>query len=496
METISLMDPRHSRRQNMTLFVGYALVGCAVTLLSVILLLMAIGYGYKNGQVIQSGLVFVSSVPRPAQIYINGKRYKNDTNTRLLLPAGTYNFSLHRAGYRDWQRSIDVVGLQVQSFTYPFLFPTSLTSSTFHDYAGQPAFVSQSSDHRWLLVSSIADPSSIDVYDLSAPKKPPIVIAIPAGILTAGKVQTFQQVAWADDSTHLLLKHEFDNKVEYVLINRANPAATINLTKTLNLSDTDNDVRLDDNRYDHYLVLDNTSHVLFKASLTVPALTPYITGVLTYDAYGGTDVLYVSPNEADKAKVNIDLFDGTKSYLIRQSAVSTTYLLALSAYQGDLYAAVSDSNEKAGFIYQNPIAQITNPQLGVAIPVRVLSIKSPNYVSFSVSGQYAFFENKTDFASYDVESQQRYLYSSTAPIDQPQVHASWMDGARLQYVSQGQLVVFDFDGMNRQTLVSSDAHYLPIYDANYKTLYTFVPAVANKSHALLTATSLRAPADQ
>jgi len=136
METIKLMNPKHRRRQNITLFVGYALVGCAIMLVSIILLFIAFGFGYRNGQVIQSGLVFVSSLPRPAQIFIDGTRYKDVTHTRLILPAGTYNFYLHRSGYRDWQRSVEVMGGQVESYTSPFLFPAALTSSTLHDYAG------------------------------------------------------------------------------------------------------------------------------------------------------------------------------------------------------------------------------------------------------------------------------------------------------------------------------------------------------------------------
>jgi hypothetical protein len=496
METINLMDPRHRRRQNISLFVGYALVGCVIMLLSIILLFIAFGFGYKNGQVIQSGLLFISSLPRPAQIYIDGKRYKDTTNTRLILQAGTYNFSLARNGYRDWRRSIDVIGGQVESYTYPFLFPSSLTTNTWQDYVGRPALTTQSPDQRWLLVSRPASFTALDEYDLNSPKKAPVPLALPASLYEAGSVQSLLPVAWAGDNTHLLLKHIYDGKTEYVLINRTAPELSVNITKTLALSQTGTDLRLDSGQFDRYLVLDTVTERLSRARLTVPGLQPYINNVLTYDAAGDNLVLYATPDTSDTSKVLIDLYDGNHTYTLRQVRAGSTYLLALASYQGDNYAAVSASNENVAFIYRNPISQIVNRQLGVAVPVRVLNIKAPNSVSFSAGGQYVVFENGSAFAVYDVDNQQRYSYTVPSGLDSPQTRATWMDGARLQYVSQGQLVVFDYDGQNRETIVSADPAYIPSYDSSYKTLYALVSAAADKSHELLTSTPLRTPADQ
>jgi hypothetical protein len=65
-----------------------------------------------------------------------------------------------------------------------------------------------------------------------------------------------------------------------------------------------------------------------------------------------------------------------------------------------------------------------------------------------------------------------------------------MDGAHLDYVSSGKLEVFDYDGLNRQTLVPSAPQYLPYFDQSYKFLYALAPSTADKTHELLTSTSL------
>jgi len=70
-----------------------------------------------------------------------------------------------------------------------------------------------------------------------------------------------------------------------------------------------------------------------------------------------------------------------------------------------------------------------------------------------------------------------------------------MDGAQLIYVSQGQIVSFDYDGNNRQVLVSADPSYLPYFDPNYKYLLTLVRSTADPAQELLTSTPLRIPAD-
>jgi len=305
-----------------------------------------------------------------------------------------------------------------------------------------------------------------------------------------------QLVSWASDNTHILLNYGYRGKTEYILLDRTDPAASINLSANLALPAVSEEVRLDDSRYDHYLALNTATRLLSRVSLSTPVLQPYVSNVLTYDAIGGTSVLYATPDTADTSKVAIELFDGTKSYLIRRAPAKTTYLLALSSYQGDLYAAVSASSENAAFVYENPVSQLTNAQLGVAVPVRVLNIKAPDYVTFSTGGQYVVFEHGSDFAAYDAESEQRFQYTMHDALDTSQLHASWVDGARLQYISGNQLQVFDYDGQNHQTLVTADARYLPAYDASYKTLYTFMPAVSDKSHELLTTTPLRIAADQ
>jgi hypothetical protein len=58
------LDPSKERAQTIRLIIGYILIGVAILIATLILLYQAYGFGInKEGQVIQSGLVFMSSQP-------------------------------------------------------------------------------------------------------------------------------------------------------------------------------------------------------------------------------------------------------------------------------------------------------------------------------------------------------------------------------------------------------------------------------------------------
>jgi hypothetical protein len=275
----------------------------------------------------------------------------------------------------------------------------------------------------------------------------------------------------------------------------SSPAQSINLTKLLTLPTSGIDLQLSNEQSDQYLVLNTTTHTLYKASQSTPQLQTYMTKVLAYKSYNTNTLLYVTPDIDKSSQVDIDIYDGSNSYTIRHEAANTTYLLNLTTYNGNLYVATAASSENMAYIYEDPVSEITNQQIGIAVPIEAFHITAPNYLSFSNNAQYILFENGIHLAVYDAENTQGFTYTAPSSLDSPQTHAIWMDGAQLIYVSKGQIVSFDYDGNNRQALVSADPQYIPYFDPNYKYLLTLVRSTADPSQELLTSTPLRIPAD-
>ncbi len=490
------LDAKKQFREHVVLIIGYILVALAITIATLVLVYQAYGFGLaKNGTVIQNGLVFFSSQPNPASIYINGVLNANTTNTRLELPSGIYNVKITRTGYRDWQRTITFDAGAVEHVDYPFLFPNTLTTKKIQTYNSPPGLVTQSPDRRWLLVEQPNSIANFDLYDLKDPAHPVLTtFTLPANLLSKATTgEDWQLDSWADDNQHVLLTHQYDGKNEFVLVDRANPSQSVNLNNALGTNPTE--LTLDNKKYDQYYLYNNTPDgALETATLeTGTTLTPYLQDVLAYQSYGNNTMLYVTSDGAPSGKVLLKLQSGNQTITIRSLPVSPTYLVNLTEYSGVLYVAAGATSDSQVYIYQDPLGQFTNQQ-GTIVPSQVLTVSQPNYLSFSNSAQFIVDENGSSFGVYDIQNQKAYSYTAPLALDSPQLHASWMDGDRLVYASDGKLIVFDYDGKNQQTLMNVSASYLPAFSANYNYVFSMGPnPTAGKLN--LDRTPLLIPAD-
>ena len=478
------LDPRKRRRHTILLFIGYGLISIAIVIATFVLLYQTDGFGIdKKGIVIQNGLVFVSSQPRPADVLINGKVQSSRTNTRLALPEAIYDLKIQRSGYQDWQRQITVEGGQVVHYDYPFLIPKSIKSTSLVTYDQAPTIFSQSPDKRWLLVGQPAEFTSFDLYDLKNPTKAPTVITLPETVITAAKSsQSWQIPEWADDSQHLVLQHQFDNSAEYILLDRQAPEQSVNLSQALALKGQK--LALMDRKFDRYYLHDTTTLQLSQATLKNPVLTEVLSSVLTYKAYGTNTILYATATGASEGKVRVELKVNDRNYTIRSLSAGTTYVLDITKYNNTFYVVAGATSEDKVYVYRDPAGQIGANYFSTPTPLQVLRVSKPNFVGFSSSAQYIVAENGAQFSVYDIEYKRSYNYVAKQIIDTPQLHATWMDGNRLSYVSQGQQVIFDYDYQNVHILGKADPTFKPIFAPDYKYSYTVSPS-ANSSAAVL-----------
>ena len=503
---MDFLDPKKHKAHERRLLVGYMLVGIAILLAVTVLLYLTYGFTLKQGKIVQNGLIFVSSNPGDANVYLNGER-KDNTNTRLTMEAGTYTMRLAREGYRDWQRGVTIAGGDVLHVDYPFLVPTRLTTDKVADYAAAPALNLQSPDRRWLLVQSPGKLADFDMYDLKDPKQiaaNKTRVTLPAGLLTsASGPESLKLVEWSNNNVHVMLRHVYDGtKAEYILVDRKTPAKSVNLTNELQLAPT-MELTLQNKRYDHYFVHNTADGSLATNTLSESALKPLLKNVVAYKSYGDDTILYATTSEAKKGFTNINIYLDDKAYTIRSVAKSKKYLLELSRYSDSWYAVVGSSTEGRVYVYENPADSLDERPSRVPVPVNILKVAAASRVSFSANSQFVAAENGQHFAVYDIENDKAYTYTIDDVLDRPQTYATWMDSSRLQLVSKGKVVIFDYDNTNRQELVTSLPSYKPYFDSGYRYLYAFskrsAEAAGEKNAAAgteFTQTSMRTSADQ
>ena len=485
---MDFFDPQKQKRHAIRLAVGYAVIGVMLTMATTILLYRAYGFGLdKNGQVIQNGLVFVSSQPSGSEVYLNGAKYKSKTNARMDLPSGQYLMEIKRDGYRNWKRAMTVEGGSVERFDYPVLFPAQLTTTVTKQYAAAPGLNTESLDRRWLLVAT-PTANEFDIFDMDAKELKPQAITVPTDILAAGSTTTgWQLVEWSKDNKHVLLGRSFDKLgqpgAEYILLDRENPALSQNLTVAFGFSPTK--IELRDQAYDQYYLFDQNSGQVFTANLKQPTPQPYLSDVLAFTSEKDT-VAYATAKDAPVGKILIDIrVKDSPALAVRQVPAGSTYLLDMAVYSGNLYLAAGASAENRVFLYQDPIGELKARPKEALVPVQILKVDNPNYVTFSTNKRIVMAENADRFAVYDAETDRGYVYQVPAPMDAPQTHALWMDGFHLAYVSGGKAVAFDYDGTNLQALAPAVPGHLPVFDRNYRYMYTINASNAVTSTALL-----------
>jgi hypothetical protein len=496
---MDFLDPRRMRRHSIMLFVGYGLIGIAIVATALILLYQSSGYGInKDGEVIQNGLVFAASTPNAAQIYIDGQQNSFQTNKRLFLIAGDYQFQYKKAGYSTWSHAVSVRGGQVSRPDYAFLFPTKLDTAKLTSYAQAPLLTTQSPDRRWLLVMLADGSKTLSLYDLKDLTQAPVSLTLPATVATAGTNEKWELVEWSNDNQHVLLRHAYNQTAEFILVDRSDVTQSVNLNKTLAVNPTE--IKLRDKKYDQYYLYDAAALTLQTATLNQSAPLAYLDHVLAYKSYGSDKMLYVTdvvkqttPTDTRRAVL---LADGDQTYQIRRIPAGNKYLLDMAGYSGDTFIAAGVDTENKVIVYKNPVDQIKDNNIGVAVQVATLKVATPNYISFSFNARYIVVENAAQFAIYDAEDAKVYGYTVSKQLDAQAAHATWMDGNRLTYPSGGKLYVFDADHKNSLGLMNVAGGYQPAFTPDYKRVLTIAPSATTAGQHDLQRTWLRTTPDR
>jgi hypothetical protein len=503
---MEFLDPKYQRAHLIRLIIGYILVGTALILTTTILLYRARGYDIgSDGKVIQNGLVFVSSRPDGASIYIDGKRRAETTNARLLMASGQYTFELRQDGYRPWKRAIAVEGGSVMRYDYPALFPTKLTTSTVAQYDVQPPLTTQSPDRRWMLIQRPNDAAAFDMYDLRNPEEASKTVAVPQSLLTLRTgLQRWSVVEWANDNKHVLMQHTATvdgvATTEYLLFNRDVPAESVNLTTTLGATPTA--IELRDKKFDKYYLYDAEAQTLSRATLDAPQPRVFLQKIVGFKSHGDDRVLYATTQGAAEGKAIIKLREGDTTYTIRQVAVSEQYMLDIASYDSAWYVIAGSPAENRTYVYKDPVATLRDDKKPPLVPVQVLKAPAASEVAFSDNARFIMVQGGQQIAVYDAENDRGYAYTLPSPIDSPQEHVTWMDGHRMMAVVAGKVRVFDFDNANSETLVNASPAFVPYFDRDYEFLYTVAPQTVKaedgteSTRYVLTSTPLLTPEDQ
>jgi hypothetical protein len=470
---MDFLDPRKRRHYHIRLIIGYILVAIVIGLGTVIIVYGANGYGIntKTGQIVQNGLLFADSQPGGAEIYLNNSDQHAATSARLVLPAGNYTLSLKKTGYKDWTRSFILSEQSIGRYVYPFLFPVKPVVTNLKTYDSQPGLITQSPDHKWLLVqnnTASAKTLVFDQYDTTTlDKTTPDVstVSVPADILSGFSAgSSFSEVEWSTDNVHVLLQHNFTGGSEFIIFDRDKPDQSLNVNKLFGINPSQ--ISLRDKKTDQLYIYDESNKTLQLGDTATKQLAPVILkNVLAYKPYGKNLITYVTNSGQPAGKVAAKIYSSGQIYNLNVFETGTKYLIDAAQFQGHFYyAAGSDTSDRIN-IYKDPISDIRDPNTAKALPVIALHDPGATRLKFSENTRFIGVENGQNFAVYDIETQTSYQYPLSDPLS---ADMHWMDGHRFIGASGGNVFVMDYDGINKRavtpTLLSQGAYFSREYN--------------------------------
>ncbi|HTE21612.1 MAG TPA: PEGA domain-containing protein [Candidatus Limnocylindria bacterium] len=492
---MDFLDPKKKRAHQIRLYIGYALMAFALIIGSAVLFFEARGFDInrKTGEVIQNGLVFANAHPESADVYVNGKR-EGQTDLRLAIPAGDYTFEFVRSGYRTWKRTFALGGSEIERLNYAFLFPEKLEPAEVRPYASAPAFATQSPDRQWLIVQQIGKLAAFDVVSLGQTNNPVTPITLPANLVntTAGS-DAWELVEWSTDNRHVLIRHTFKGGSEFVMLDRERPAESLNLNKHFTM--TLYKAALRDKKFDKLHLLDKNGGTLRFGDSKSKQLSVVASKVSAFKSYGDEVVFYVGSEGAKKGTVHVNIRKGRDTFKVRDLPAGKQYSLDITRYDDEWFMAVGTDTDKRAYVYHEVFGDLEQDNPKVPAPIAVFRMQQPlDAISVSANTRFISIQSGSEFGVYDAEHDRRYQYDTKLKLAASQ-KAEWMDGHRLAVVTKGTVNVWDYDGINIQSLVAAHPAFVPFFDRDYDNLYTLSPSANAKGKTSLLKTPMRIPSD-
>jgi hypothetical protein len=463
-------------------------------------ILVYFAYGFKideeTGEVVQNGLVYVDSAPDDAQLWINGEYYEN-TNRRLSLPEGKYTIDISKEGYRTWRHSLDLEGGEVERITYPVLFPNTLNPTGINVFERKIELATQSPDRRWIILSEKNNLTRLTQYDLNKrtnelPQSSELVLADNLFTKSEG-THNLKLIEWSTDNEHLLIKHSWKSGQEFVMLNRDQPTESFNLSRLLSKPPTQ--VAMIDKKFDQLFLYSSTDKTLDKFDVGDQELTNFAKKIISFKPHGSDKVL-LSRAVSDKKTAEIVLLEGSREYIIRDVPAIKNIPLNIARSGDNWYVAVSEVRAKRTFIYKNPQDLfVENPNTDNVLTIMLSNDSAIDDLSFSGNARFISSRSGQQFSVYDTEKEERFRYTINDKFSEAAPPA-WMDGHRILAYTGDEVIVFEFDGANKQKLVSADQSMTIIFDRDYTELYSFgTPKASQNKHSLFL-TQLRLEADR
>lgn len=452
------------KKRKLTLFFSYIAMTIAVVIISVVCILLALGYrfDFTSNSVKQGALLQFDSFPNNAQITLDGTVLSFKTAGKHEVDAGTHDVTFSRDGYRNWTKHVTVKAGEVRWLSYARLVPTTVSTSMVKEFEGV-ADELPSPDRKQIAIIVKADTLNITLVTISDAKKIAYeTIAIPAEIVSspAGAAHSYHLVEWNLNSKYLLVRHDAGTVHEYLRVNVTDSKDIVNLSTKFGVGFSD----LHFSSENVFYGVENGN--LRKFDLDSSTLSqPLAKDVVQMKLYGSSDIAYVRHTENQYV---VGVVTSGTAHKVSTYDDTAPLLVDITSYFNDRYLAITRSGS---------FELIKNPEKaadGDMTKVATLSYPSDlKWLDISSNGRFVITGNGAQFMTYDIELARRTDANFPSLISDPAIAPQWLDSYMLVSTGDNKLRISDFDGENQQIITDALATFPVTLSSDNTLLYNF-----------------------
>jgi hypothetical protein len=466
----------HQNREMLRL--AFVYIVSSVTVVTVVLLLTLFVLGYRlnlnDGTIEQYALLQIDSDPSGASVTIDGVELSARTPTKASINSGQREVTLSKDGYHDWSKDSILKPGMVTWYNYALLIPEVLRVES---VVSLPPFVTtlSSDSGRRILALDSELAASFTLVNLSSESATIKRLALPTGVsspVVDGSVSKYELVDWNDSERYATVLHQVAGRYEWILLDTQDETLSKNISKMF-------DVTIDQLEFvgnggnSFYSLSSGTIRKLDIQAGTIsrPVVERVVDfslssrGVVSYRSIGADSLQSVGIfRESDNIPIEI---------LSSPNAEIGLRIGATRYFNQDYLVYSQDRNVKiliGG--YPNAANKLTT-SMKIVDQFELDSIIDS--IGFSQLGQYVMIKHGDTLSSYDLE------YGNLAHIDVSEISEPlWLNDNYLYAYDDNELVIFEFDGMNKHRLGATTPGQAVTITDNSKYIYKFNASVLER----------------
>lgn len=470
------MFRRPSARQ---LFIQRVIVYAVMTLSVLVIVAGAILFtlGYRldsaNGRLEQGALIQFDSQPGGATVSIDGKTLLGRTATKQTVVAGTHSFMMTRDGYQPWEKTVDITAGTLTWFDYVRLVPTTLTPESVSSFASI-VDAKTSPDRKKMIIQEKRDTPTFQIVDISSDTTRTTTVTLPAddysGAGASDVTHAFAVQSWDQNGRHVLIKHNYNDSVEWIVLDVENAAASVNITTALNISlRTASFVGTSGN----LLFGLSTEGIIRKLDLSAQTISRgLVTNVRSFELYKTDIISYVGvdPNNKDKTVVGIYKDGDDAPRVLASTTLDVPLGITTTRYLNDDYVAIAKGLQVDVLRGRLPASNdLDNSSLEAVGEFTVAD--EIDAMSFSTEGDFLVVQSGLNLTSFELDHL-RTTEGVVATSEAAPHELRWLDEAYLWSVYDGHVSIREFDGTNVHVLNVAEPSFDIALTENGRYLYS------------------------